>query len=212
MKTKIMLVDDHLMFREALRTPLAAEPDFEIVAEAATGNELLKILDNMLPDVIVLDIALPDMNGIEVATLVLARHSSIRIVVLSGYSDRIYVSEMIRAGAHAYVVKSAGTDDLFRAIRSVIAGKVFLSAEVTSRAVNHASSADNMPPTTVLGKRELAVLRLLSSGMSSTEIADKLCISAETVKTHRRNIKHKLGISSTAELTRYAIREGLQPI
>ena len=212
MKIRLMLADDHRMFREALRGSLTAEPDMEIVAEASTGREVLDNLNNAQPDVLILDIALPDMNGIQVARRVLEIHTGIRIVVLSGYADRIFVNEMMKAGARAYVVKSAGTDDLIRAIRSVIRGDVFLSPEITAGFVRLTNFTEDKPPISVLGACEQEVLGLLACGMQSTEIAAKLGISTATVKSHRRNIKQKLSIASTAELTRYAIREGLQPV
>ena len=209
MKIRLMLADDHRMFREALRAPLCAEADLEIVAEAGSGQETLDGVERTLPDVLLLDIALPDMNGIEVARRVFARHPGVRIVALSGYAERMYVSEMMKAGARAYVVKSAGADELVRAIHSVVAGNIFLSPEVTAAIVSHAALVFENPCATILGAREREVLHLLATGMQSAEIADRLGISTETVKTHRRNIKQKLGISSTAELTRYAIREGI---
>lgn len=209
MKIRLMLADDHRMFREALRVPLRAEADLEIVAEAGSGQETLNEVDRTLPDVLLLDIALPDMSGIEVAARVFARHPEIRIVALSGYTERMYVSEMMKAGARAYVVKSAGADELVRAIHAVVAGNVFLSPEVTAGIVSHVAPASENPAAAVLGAREREVLHLLATGMQSAEIAGRLGISTETVKTHRRNIKQKLGITSTAELTRYAIREGL---
>lgn len=209
MKIRLMLADDHRMFREALRVPLSLEADLEIVAEAGSGQETLDAVDRTLPEVLLLDIALPDMNGIEVAKRVLARHPGIRIVALSGYTERMYVSEMMKAGARAYVVKSAGADELVRAIHAVVDGNLFLSPEVTAGIVAHVGPASENPAAAVLGAREREVLHLLATGMQSAEIADRLGISTETVKTHRRNIKQKLGITSTAELTRYAIREGL---
>ena len=209
MKIRIMLADDHRMFREALRTPLAAELDFEIVAESGSGLETIDVVMKVSPDVLILDIGLPDMNGVEVAKRVLASQSKIRIVVLSGYADRMFVNEMLAAGARAYVVKSAGTDELVRAIRAVMDSQIFLSPEVPAGVINNASIVEDKPPLSVLGLREQEVLRLLAKGMQSTEIAQSLGISTATVKSHRRNIKQKLSISSTAELTRYSIRAGL---
>lgn len=208
MKIRLMLADDHRMFREALRIPLAAEPDMEIVAEAGTSAETLRLLDDIAVDVLILDIALPDSTGIDTARQALARHPRLGIVALSGYADRLFVTEMLKAGARAYVVKSAGADELVRAVRAVVAGHAFLSPEVTTLAVPLAS-AQATPPLSVLGAREQQVLRLLASGQRSADIAASLGISPATVDVHRRNIKHKLGISTTAELTRYAVREGL---
>ncbi len=209
MKIRLMLADDHRMFREALRTPLNAEPDMLIVHEVGTGQEVIDGILKAAPDVLILDIAFPDINGIEVARCVRLMHTGLRIVALSGYADRMFVNEMMKAGAQAYVVKSAGTDELLAAIRAVMAGKTFLSPEITAGFVKHAIEADEKAPASILGLREKEVLHLLAIGLQSTEIAARLFISTATVKSHRRNIKQKLNISSTAELTRYAIREGL---
>lgn len=211
MKTRLMLVDDHRMFREALRLPLAAEADMEIVAEAGSGAEALAVAAACRPDVVVLDVALPDMSGIEVAGRLLAAEPQLRLVALSGYADRLFVAEMLKAGVRAYVVKSAGADELVRAIRAAVEGHVFLSPEVTGVALGQGnrSSEDVAPPVSVLGPREREVLRLLAGGMRSVAIADALGISPATVDVHRRNIKRKLGLDTVAALTRYAIREGL---
>ena len=211
MSIRVMLADDHRMFREALGSQLRAEPDMDIVAEASTGAETLARAGKVIPDVLVLDIELPDMNGIEVARRVLESHPKIRIVALSGYADRLYVHEMLKSGVSAYVVKSGGTEELLRAIRAVFSGHTFLSTEVTDLMVtsSRARGPLNSPPVTVLSPREQVVLRLLAGGKRSTEIAAELGISSATVDVHRRNIRDKLGLNTVAELTRYAIREGL---
>ncbi len=212
MKIRLMLADDHCMFRDALRNTLAAELDMEIVNSVGTGQEVIDSIEIINPDILILDIALPDMSGIDVARRVLKKHPDTRIVALSGYVYRMFVSEMINAGARAYVVKSAKAEELFAAIRTVNIGKTFLSPEITSGLVRNALNADEKPPITVLTEREREVLSLLATGMQSKHIAEQLGISAETIKSYRRNIKQKLNISSTAELTRYAIREGLQSV
>ena len=204
-----MLVEDHRMFREALRVPLNAEHDFEILAEAGTGAEALAALEHTDVDVMVLDIALPGANGIEVAAQVRLLHPTVKTVVLSGYADRMYVDEMLKVGALGYVLKSSGADELISAIRQVSSGKIFLSAELLHLMLRKTADASQAPPITILGRRERDVLRLLAKGMSSQDIATELGITLATVKVHRRNIKGKLGIRSTAELTRYAIREGM---
>lgn len=211
MSIHIVLADDHRMFREALRGSLAGEPDMEIVGEANTGAETLATLAKIQPDVLVLDIGLPDMNGVQVARQVRKEHPQIGIVALSGYADRQFVEEMLKAGAQAYVVKSAATEELLNAIRTVAKGQCFLCAEVTHFMIRGISSGGDAkaPPVTVLGKREREVLRLLAEGRRSAAIASELGISVGTVEVHRRNIKEKLGLHTTAELTRYAIREGL---
>lgn len=213
MTMRIVLADDHRMFREALRTTLAADPEIEIVAEAGNAAETLACLPIHQPDVLVLDIALPDRSGIEVARAALSIQPGLRIVALSGYADRMFVEEMLQAGAGAYVVKSAGADELLLAIRAALKGRIFLSPEITGgMPAPSTPGADIPPPLTVLGQRERAVLRLLAQGRRSAEIAADLGIAVATVDVHRRNIKRKLGIASIAELTRYAVREGLAKV
>lgn len=208
---RVLLADDHRMFREALRGPLSAESDIAIVGEASSGVETLETLERTSTDVLVLDIGLPDINGIEVARRATRLYPALRIVALSGYVEKIYVTEMLKAGAHGYVAKSAGADELIAAIRAVAGGHNFLSAEVTQLMIRPPTTSANeaVPPPSVLGKREREVLGLLAAGNRSAEIAARLGIAEATVEVHRRNIKQKLGLHTVAELTRYAIRQGL---
>lgn len=209
MKTRIRIVDDHRMLREALAAPLEAEPDFDVIGQNSGGQEALDALERELPDILVLDIELPDMSGIEVARRALARHPGLNVVILSGYADRQFVDAALRIGARAYVVKSAGTKELIFAIRAVLAGHVFLSPEITAAMLTHREDATS--PQGILGRREFEVLRLHAQGLRSAEIGAQLGILPATVDVHRANIKKKLGLKSPAELTRYAIRAGLLP-
>jgi two-component system NarL family response regulator len=208
-----MLVDDHRMLREALCGSLAAEPGVEVIGETNSGLDALAALEQVQPDVLVLDIGLGDISGIEVARTVAKRHPAVRIVALSGHADTIYVEEMLRAGALGYVVKSAGADELISAIRAAFGGHSFLSSEVAQVMARRTRAAGEAatPPSSILGSREKEVLRLLADGRSSARIAAALGIAEATVEVHRRNIKRKLGVHSTAELIRYAIHEGLVP-
>jgi len=210
---RILLVDDHRMFREMLRIPLEAEPGFNVVGEAGSGAQALVAVEALCPDVAVLDIALPDMSGIEVAKKITAMHPRCHIVALSGYADRVFVDEMLSAGAHAYVLKSSGIVELSMAIRAVVAGHDFMSPEVAMMMARSTRSAKgSAPPVTVLTSRERDVLRLIGRGLRTAEIAAQFDISTLTVDVHRRNIRHKLNLQTTAELTRYAVREGLLPL
>jgi two-component system NarL family response regulator len=204
------MVDDHRMFREALRGPMSLAPDIEWVAEASTGAEALEVLRQFHPDILVLDIGLPDMNGIEVAQRARADHPRTAIVVLSGYADRMFVEEVLKAGACAYVLKSAGAEELLRAIRAAASGQSFLCPESTAVMVKGLKvSPPAEGPLAILTRREQQILKLLAEGGRAAGIALVLGISVATVEVHRRNIKSKLGLHTTAELTRYAIREGL---
>ena len=213
MAIKIALVDDHRMFREALREQLQLEDDMEIVAEASSGAETLDRMEEAHPHILIIDITMGDMNGIEVVRRISKRYPAIRAIALSGHAERIYVEEMLKAGAKGYVVKTCGTRELVSAIRAVHAGNTFLSPEVTQllmrRMWDEGGDTAQVPPPNVLGNREQEVLRLLASGRRSAEIAQRLNIAVATVEVHRRNIKHKLGLHSVAELTGYAIKEGL---
>lgn len=211
MSTRIMMVDDHRMLCDALCAALAAAPDFSIITQVNNGQAALDRLAEDCPDVLLLDIALPDMTGIEVARLALARYPHLRIVALSGYADKAFVEEMLQAGARAYVVKSAGTQELIAAIRAVQAGHIFLSPEITAAMLGQPATPYTNFETSpnILGRRELDVLRLVAQGLRSAEIAEKMDIQTGTVDVHRSNIKKKLGLKSTAEITRYAIRKGL---
>ena len=159
-----------------------------------------------------LDVGLPGANGIEVARQVAKRHHAVRVVALSGFAEKIYIEEMLKAGALCYVVKTAGADELIAAIRAAAIGRRFFSPEVAQVLARHFSADQNdmsPPPVSVLTKREKEILRQLAGGKRSSEIAGKLGIVLATVDTHRRNIMLKLGIHSTADLTRYAVHQGL---
>lgn len=201
---RVGLIDDHRIFREALRLELLRVPDLAVIGVAANAREAKVLVEGMRPDVVVLDVGLPDATGSELAGQLLALAPSMKIVALSGYADRFFIDAMLQAGAGAYVVKSAGVEDLVAAIRAVLLGKTYLCAD---------ASLALRPPAPVdfqtLTSRETAILRCIASGMRTTEIATVLGISGATVDTHRKNIKAKLGLRTIAELTRYALREGL---
>jgi two-component system NarL family response regulator len=209
MKTRVLLVEDHRMVREALREVLTKVPDMEVVGEAGDAQQCLKLAQELSPDVIVLDIRLPDLNGIEVAARLRDAGNSARIVALSAFSDKRFVTEMLRSGASAYVTKSAAGTELERAIRAVAAGQGYFSPEIAGTLVAdvRGRTAAGLPPA--LSGREAEVLRLIAEGVRSPEIAAQLQITVATVEVHRRNLMRKLGLRTVAELTKHAIREGI---
>lgn len=209
MTTRILLADDHRLLRDALRAALLREPDFEVVGEAGSGAETLERCIALAPDVVVLDIGLPDLNGIEVAARLNALPARPRILALSAYADRRFVAEMLRAGAAGYVTKSAAGTELVKAIRAVSAGRDYLCPEASGALVREVKEASREGRSARLGRREREVLRLVAQGARSTAIAEQLHISPATVEVHRRNIARKLGLRTVADLTRYAIREGI---
>lgn len=209
MKIRVLLVDDHRMVREALRDALAKVPDVQVVGEAGDADDALKQVRLHSPDVVVLDIGLPDLNGMEVAARVRDVGGHAKIVVLSAYSDKRFVAEMLRSGASAYVTKSAAGTELIRAIRAVMAGQGYFSPDIAGTLATAARDRPLSGETPRLARREREVLRLIADGLRSPEIAEQLNIAVGTVEAHRRNIMRKLGLRTVADLTKHAIREGI---
>jgi len=210
MTITVLLVEDHRLVREALRDTLAKEPGIEIVGEAGDADAAFERTRSLAPDVVVLDIGLPGMNGIEVATRLKEQSGNEpKVVALSAYADKRFVTEMLRAGAGGYVTKSAAGTELIRAIRAVAEGQTYLCPEVAGTLVSAVRDGSEKPEAPRLSRREREVLRLIAEGARSPSIAEQLHISLGTVEVHRRNIMRKLSLRTVAELTRYAVREGL---
>jgi len=207
---RVVLVDDHRLVREALRDTLAREDDVSVVGETGLGLVAIDWVREYKPDVVVLDIGLPDLNGIEVAARIREAGVGTRIVALSAYADRRFVNEMLKAGASAFVSKASAGTELVVAIRAAAAGDSYLSLDVAGALVAQVRGDDEAPEVR-LGRREREVLRLVAQGMRSPAIAEALHLSIATVDVHRRNIMRKLGLHTVADLTRYAIREGIVP-
>lgn len=209
---RVMLVDDHPLIREAIGHLIAGAPEFELIGEAADGRECLARIDELHPDILILDIAMPEINGEQVARELRRRHPELKIIALSGYTDRQFVRAMTKAGAKGYVVKSASGRELIHALRAVAGGKNYLSPEVTGAVMtlveDAVPSADLSQPQT-LGKREKEVLKLIAEGQRSAAIAVQMGIAVATVEAHRRNILRKLQLHNIADLTRYALRHGI---
>jgi two-component system NarL family response regulator len=205
---RIVIAEDQRLVRELMATLLGRESDMAIVGEASTGPEALRAVHASLPDVLLLDIGLPELDGVEVARTLRKESAPSRIIALSVHTERRFVQEMLQIGVEGYIVKSAAVKELVQAIRTVMEGRVYLSPEIAHEAL------ERMGPVSLsrmarLGRRERQVLALLADGKRSTEIASTLAISVATVEVHRRNIMRKLDLHTVAELTKYAIREGL---
>lgn len=212
MSIRVLLVDDHRLFCDGLRLVVAGQPGMEVVGTAENGRDALRLARETRPDVVLMDVAMPDLNGIDATRQLLADLPGTRVIALSMHADRRYVSGMIAAGVAGYLVKDCVAEELARAIRAVVAGQVYLSPRVAGVVVGEYAgrlAGATPPPGRVLTPREREVLQLVAEGQTSREIAAKLHVSTKTVETHRRQIMDKLGLRSVAELTKYAIREGL---
>jgi DNA-binding NarL/FixJ family response regulator len=208
---RIMLVDDHPLIREAIGHLIAEVPDFELVGEAADGEECLSRMDKCRPDIVVLDIAMPKRNGEQVARELRRRYPAVKVIALSGYADKQFVRAMTKAGVRGYVLKSASGRELIVALRAIAQGKHYLSPEVTGAMMGLSDEASHEVGIAAerLGRREHEVLKLIAEGQRSAAIAKALGISVATVEAHRRNILRKLQLHNAADLTRYAVRQGL---
>jgi DNA-binding NarL/FixJ family response regulator len=210
MKTRILIADDHQLMREGLRGLLEGEPDMEVVGETESGREVLDLIQKLSPDVVIMDVAMPDLNGVDATRKVTKTAPAIRVLALSMHTDKRFVAGMLNAGASGYVPKDCAFAELARAVRTVAAGKVYLSPAIAGLvAEEFASRAVKEAPASPLTSREREVLQLLAEGRATKEIAGCLRLSVKTVETHRRQMMEKLDLHSVAELTKYAVREGL---
>lgn len=208
---RLLLVDDHAVVRSGLRMLLQVQPDMRIVGEAETGSEAIHQVRLHQPDVVLMDIQMPDMNGIEATKEIKAMSADTAVLALTMHEDDQYFFEMLRAGASGYVPKRAAPDELVSAIRTVSQGQVFLYPTLAARLVQSylGKPGADTPPAEELTPREQEVLTLIAEGLTNPEIADKLVISAKTVDRHRENIMRKLNLHSRVDLVKYAIKEGL---
>lgn len=215
MSTTILLADDHRIFRDGLRPLLAAQDDLEVVAEAEDGLEALRLARTLAPDIAVLDISMPGLNGIEVARRLSQEAPAIKTIILSMHSDRRFVLEALRAGARGYLLKDTGILELLAAVRAVSAGQIHLCTEVSEQVIRdyvNLADAEAGSVFALLSAREREVLQMLAEGLATKEIAGRLNLSVKTVESHRRAVMDKLEIRSIAALTKFAVREGLTPL
>ena len=208
---RVLLADDHKILRQGLRTLLEQEADIDVVGEADNGRASVKLAGELAPDVVIMDVAMPDLNGIDATHRITEADPGARVLALSMHSDGRYVKGMLQAGARGYILKDCASEELTRAIRTVMAGQVYVSPGVTGAIVNdyvrQLSAATSEPAT--LSNREREVLQLFAEGARTATIAAQLHLSVKTIETHRKRIMDKLELRSIAELTKYAIREGI---
>jgi two-component system response regulator NreC len=210
---RLLLADDHAVVRSGLRLLLESQPDMAIVGEAETGREAIARTAELQPDVVLMDVEMPGVNGIEATRQIKSRSPGTAVLALTMYEDDQYFFEMLRAGASGYVPKRAAPDELVSAIRAVSRGEVFLYPSLAGRLVQdylqRHDAEEQTPPAGDLTLREQEVLTLIAQGLSNGEIAEQLVISAKTVDRHRENIMRKLNLHSRVDLVKYALRKGL---
>lgn len=215
MKTRIMLVDDHRMFCEGLGSLIASRQDMEQAGFAGNGREALALAASLAPDLVIVDVGMPEMNGIETVGKLREIAPEMRILALSGHFERRIIIEMLRAGATGYVLKESPFSELVDAIHAVVAGRIFISPAVSGPlliSLVNATTNKNGSAFSILTSRELEIVQAITEGKSTKEIASALSISVKTVETHRQQIMDKLDIHSIAELTKYAIREDITSV
>lgn len=212
MSIKVFLAEDHNIVREAIRILLEKETDIKVVGEAADGQTALQIVGKVKPDVVVMDIAMPSLNGIETTRKIIAEVNGAKVIALSAHSNRKFVFHMFKAGASGYLLKDCFFKELVYAIRTVMENKIYISPEIATIVVkDYIRQSLNIDSSVfaVLTEREREMLQLITEGKTTKQIAFLFKVSTKTVETHRSQIMEKLNICSIAELTKYAIREGL---
>ena len=215
MPIKILLTDDHKILREGLKKLLLERDDMEIVGEANDGREAVNIAQQLLPDIVVMDISMPNLNGIEASKIMLKNNPLIKIIILTINSDKRYLESALKAGVRGYLLKDCAFDELITAIKCVNFNKTYISPDIAGLLVENlvlSNQINEKEEKKLLTQREREILQLLSEGKSTKEISKTLSLSIKTIETHRQQIMSKLKLFSVAELTKYAIREGITSI
>lgn len=215
MAIKIIVADDHQILREGLVALLGKQPDFAVVAEAQDGRSAVRLAQELEPDLVIMDIGMPGLNGIEATRQILAHRPETKVIALSMHSDKRFVTEMLKAGAVGYLLKYCASEELVTAIRTVLSHRIYLSPDIAGVVVEDYVKKTGAAEATAfnrLSPREREVLQLLAEGKSTRQIAADLHVSIKTIEVHRKQIMDKLGLQSLAELIKYAIREGLTTI
>ncbi len=209
---KIVIAEDHTILRQGLRALLSFDPDFEVVGEAEDGRAAVRSVETLSPDLLLIDLSMPRMSGIEAITEIKKRSPATRIVVLTVHKGEEYVLSALRAGADGYILKDAGHDELMTAVKKVLEGKRYLSPDISEKVIGgylEGRRALKAAPWDTLTQREREILKLIAEGHKNKEIAEHLFISLKTVEKHRSNLMRKLDLHNTAALTAFAMEKGL---
>ncbi len=212
MAIRIILADDHKIIRDGLSSLLGQEKDIDVIAQAKDGHGTVELVRKLSPDMTIMDIGMPSLNGIEATRQIINEFPKMKVVALSMHSDKKFVTEMLKAGASGYLLKNCAFEELAEAIRTVMSGKVYLSPSITNVVIDSCIKKSPDSSATVfsaLTNREREILQLLAESNTTKQVARMLHISAKTVETHRSKIMHKLGFDNMVSLTKYAVREGL---
>ena len=215
MKTKILLVDDHQILRDGIRSLVKGYDDMEVIGEAADGREALDMVEKLSPDIVIMDISMPDLNGIDATRMIINEAPDVKVIALSMHHDKQFVSEIFKAGASGYLIKDSAFYELEHAIRIVMSGQTYINPQIASLVVEslvNQSVTPNPKSFSLLTEREREVLQLIADGKSTKQIAIDLNVSSKTIESHRRQVMGKLNVRSVADLTKFAIREGLTTI
>ncbi len=212
-KLRLILADDHTLMRQGLRRIIEEQPDWEVVAEASNGREAVRLTLDLLPHIVVLDIGMPQMNGIEAIRQITRKAPSVHVLILSMHSDEAYIVQVLQAGARGYLLKDSADEDLVKALNAIAQGKSFFSPAVArvmlDDYVRHLAERGIIDRYDSLSEREREIFQLVAEGRSNKEIAQLLALSPSTVETHRAHIMEKLDVHTAAEIVLYAVRKGI---
>ncbi|MEN7550758.1 response regulator transcription factor [Rapidithrix thailandica] len=208
---KIIIADDHQMFIDGLKSLLVGQEDISVTGEAHNGKEVLSLMEKEEANLVIMDISMPEMDGIDATRLLIKKYPATKVLALSMHNDKHFIANILKAGASGYILKNTGKEELLQAIHQVMKGESYISHEVSQKLVNSFMNKRNQPmdEQVKLSKRELDILQLIADEFTTQEIADKLCISKNTVETHRRNLLFKLNARNSAGLVHISLKKGL---
>ena len=216
MAIQVILVDDHSIVRQGIRSIIAQDPDISVVGEAADGKEAVKLAKEKSPDIVIMDITLPLLNGLEASHQILKQNKKIKILILSMHDNRAFIENALGFGVRGYILKDSATDEIIRAIREVQEGRYFLSSKISSFVVqdfvNKKKKKMRLRSISILTDREREILQLIAEGLNNKDISQRLKLALKTVLVHRNNIMRKLEIHNQAQLIRFALKEGISSL